>query len=244
MTLNEFRESEFGRQCAEWLLSELKDNGPLRLSAIGNARLTPRGVSLLDWLSSLPEVICSSPKPGKEFCVAVACSPDGRRVRTRLMSSPPKHAKDVLHPLSSVPAEGNGPAGPAPVGMQVISREVWNRYLRQLEKDSSWTVWFSFSDGSEPLTASSFLSGDEEAMMVQVRDRGLMVERRVVARIELVKKANDPERGPGIGTTGTGIVSAWYRKSFGGFGFVVAGSQTFYFGSSGISVGHFRPPES
>lgn len=98
MTLDEFNGSDFGCRCAAWLKSDLKENGPMSWSTLGQGRFLPEEVSVGDWLSTLDGVFSYPKGGGRDYCESIACSPDDRPIRTKPSCLP----KWMLHPVLSM----------------------------------------------------------------------------------------------------------------------------------------------
>lgn len=97
-----------------------------------------------------------------------------------------------------------------------IKQKHWNRYVDQLRANPSWTVSLVFNDGREGFTADSFVSGDQEAMMVQHNGAQSLVERKDILNLSLKKKPSQDGNQSGIAR-----VTFWKFKSQGvGFGYL------------------------
>lgn len=85
----EFCKTPFGRRCANWLQGELKKNGPVNWSALGQIHFLPQGISVGTWLKELDFVNAVPKGGGKDYCELRELSPDSRPMRTSFKIIPP-----------------------------------------------------------------------------------------------------------------------------------------------------------
>lgn len=119
-----------------------------------------------------------------------------------------------------------------------VSRVKWLKYIQFLRRETSMTARFRFKDGSV-YVAQEFVDGDADTMTISVNGITRIYEREEVVAVELVPRPGSvavlPKKkvGPAKMLTSDileGRVSAW--KPDRDFGFIVAGSVSYYFQGS------------
>ena len=120
-----------------------------------------------------------------------------------------------------------------------VSQETWKRYIDQLDSDSSWTVWVRYRDDRDSFTASAFIKGDEDGMMVQACGKAFWIQREEIAELKLMRNAEKlaEKTVNRIQRTGVGRVTGWRFKTESiGFGYLsdTETSESFFFETRGI----------
>ena len=120
-----------------------------------------------------------------------------------------------------------------------ISQETWKRYIDQLKSDSIWTVWVKYRDDRQSFTASAFLNGDDDGMMVQSCGKAFWIQREEIAELKLMRNAEKlaAKTVNRIQRTGVGRVTGWrFKTETMGFGYLSdkETGESFFFETRGI----------
>jgi len=242
-TANEFRSTDFGKRCEEWLLRSLEDEGPILFSTLGQGHFLPQGIEVRDWLLSIPGVVPYLGLGPNNYCESSERPSDSREKRRSPVIIPDwmkdKNKKGLF--LS----DGEGVGGIRPLGSFLrriyhffekflthlpISKEKWNTVVRTLNADRRLTVFVRYRNGQESFMASKFLSGDGDVLLVRSCGGNIEVKRSEVAELRLMRVNRFQQ-------IGIGRVKTWYMKdSQIGYGFIVDDNinEEFYFETRGI----------
>ena len=120
-----------------------------------------------------------------------------------------------------------------------VTKETWTRYIDQLKSDSAWTVWVKYRDDRQSFTASAFLNGDEDGMMVQSCGKAFWIQREEIAELKLLRNVEKLVERPvnRIQRTGIGRVTGWrFKTEAMGFGYLsdTETNESFFFETRGI----------
>lgn len=231
-----FRNTEFCKRCETWLCGNLKAHGPILFSTLGQGHFLPDGVTVADWVSSIPGIVSHSDLGADNYCESEERTPDNRCRRTSPSILPRwMNRAAKKHLFQTQKASRRAPLTVRKTtlgsvwrwvwrfitgwlhGKKHIASKVWVELINQLESDPSLTAWVEYRDGRQSFTASAYLRGDRDSMVLRSHGVGFVVLREEVSALKLVPKEHQNAEMP-LGSTCWCKVTAWYADK-GEFGF-------------------------